>query len=328
MSTDALSPLPGPPARVRRKTYWLPAIIFGLVLTLGIGYTFVIFSRRSEVPQKPPGAVVVFHIARSQPTVLPGPGSADPAEFEYYRHAQSALIRDRRVLATALRRPGIADLALVRAHPDPIAWLGGSLRVSFGPTPESMSVELDGEPATEAVSILNAVTVAYLEQWNHIRSGTLTRRMAQLEDLRIYYDGEIDMHQKRIDLIARALKQPDGTSMEFVFVSLHEELREAQRELREAERRAVRADDGDTRSDTELKAARANAVARAKRVGELQSEIAKHGEYRSEVEKLKRFLSEKETVNARIRAELEVARIEVRAPSRIVLAQEACPRQD
>ena len=182
-----------------------------------------------------------------------------------------------------------------------------------------MCVEPDGESVTEAVSVLNAVTVAYLEQWNRIRHGTLTRRMVQLEELCIFYDGEIDMLHKRIDVIAKSLKQMDGPTMDFAFASLREELRVAQHETREAERRAVRTDDGDTRSDMELKAARANAIAREKRVGELKSEFARHGEYRSELEKLKRSLSEKETVTARLRAELEVAKIEARAPSRIVL---------
>ena len=194
-----------------------------------------------------------------------------------------------------------------------------------------MCVEPDGESVTEAVSVLNAVTVAYLEQWNRIRHGTLTRRMVQLEELCIFYDGEIDMLHKRIDVIAKSLKQMDGPTMDFAFASLREELRVAQHETREAERRAVRTDDGDTRSDMELKAARANAIAREKRVGELKSEFARHGEYRSELEKLKklkRSLSEKDTVTSRLRAELEVAKIEARAQSRIVLAQEACARQE
>lgn len=326
MSTEPSSPDPSHPvARTRRQASWLLPILMLVILTLGIGCSYFWLTRPGEAPRNPAGAVVVFHIDRSQAVLLARPRSADPDEFENFRLVQSALIRHRQILSKALGQPGVADLALVRSQPDPIAWLHGNLRVSFGPIPNEMSVELDGEPATEAVGVLKAVAVAYL---SHVGNGNskLKERLMSLNSLHESFSGEIEMLHKRIDIIAQSLKHTDGPSMDIELASFQDELREAHRELHEANRNAVRADEGDTRSDAELKAARGRAVAQLKWVVELKSVLNRHGVYRSEVEKLKRSLAEKETLTARIRAEIDITRIESRAPSRVTLAEEPVPR--
>ncbi len=133
---------PNPPASPRA-----PRLRAALLLVLALsGWVACLALIRKDIrPSRPrPGAAVVFHIAGTPPYLLTPVGPSAPGEFEFFRAKQAALVRRRLTLNTALKQPRVASLVVVRAQPDPVAWLEDGLRVSFD-APELMRVELDGD---------------------------------------------------------------------------------------------------------------------------------------------------------------------------------------
>lgn len=87
----------------------------------------------------------------------------DGAEYEAYRKTQVQLIKSPFVLSSALRRPGVADCAVLRNEPDPVGWLESSITVTAPPHSEVLQIGLRGEQPAETALIVNAVTQSYLD---------------------------------------------------------------------------------------------------------------------------------------------------------------------
>ncbi len=87
----------------------------------------------------------------------------DGAEYEAYRKTQVQLIKSPFVLASALRRPEVADSAALRDEPDPVGWLESSITVTAPSHSEVLQIGLRGERPAETALIVNAVTQSYLD---------------------------------------------------------------------------------------------------------------------------------------------------------------------
>jgi hypothetical protein len=142
-------------------------------------------------------------IRQTRPTLFGDRTPAVPSEFENVRLRLPALLRSRQVLEAALKQPGIADLAVVRENPDPVGWLAGNLRVSFGPGAEVMRVELDHAATGELAPLLDAVLKSYLARANGEEHSATLERYSRLETAARQYRANADQYQKRLDTIAR-----------------------------------------------------------------------------------------------------------------------------
>src|SRR6185369_12426408 len=94
---------------------------------------------------------------------------------------QIALVKSRHVLQTALDRPGVADLALVRDTPDPVGGLERELKADFNVAPEILRLTLTGPDPGELVTLLDAIRESYLAEGVNKE---LTDKRANLDRLR------------------------------------------------------------------------------------------------------------------------------------------------
>jgi hypothetical protein len=317
---------PAPPTP-RRKFRWVPTALLLVLALSGWAAAFVAYTRnkQSESPSGP-GAVVVFHIAGTPPAVLPERGAADAAEFESYRTTQSVLVRRRLILNAVLKQPGVANLGVVRAQADPLAWLEDNLRVSFGPA-EMMRVEIDGEPVEELKTILEALAKAYLAGVDERDNGARRERLRKLEETNRAYRTELERFHKRIDSIAHILGSSNGATLAAMAAFLKEEFRDAIRELADIQNQIQLLDvemNGDGPEAKRL--ARQLALAKA-RVDDIRKQIEKCSEYRLELENLKSLIGQTEKLSGSIGETIERLKIELGAPPRVTLADEPRARR-
>jgi capsular exopolysaccharide synthesis family protein len=81
------------------------------------------------------------------------------------------------VLTSALRRPGIANLAMLTAEDDPVGYLMRNIQVSAPMESEVVQIRMRGEDAKEVTQIVNAVTQSYIiDVVNKEKSERLNRR--------------------------------------------------------------------------------------------------------------------------------------------------------
>lgn len=85
-------------------------------------------------------------------------------ERDQYRKAQLQLIKSPFVLASALRRPGIANLEALRAEKDQVGWLQARIEAIMGADAEVVQIRMRGADRRESQQIVNAVAQAYLSE--------------------------------------------------------------------------------------------------------------------------------------------------------------------
>ncbi len=109
------------------------------------------------------------------------PSTEPRPDFATYQRTQSALIKSRHVLNTALRKPEVAELRSVREQLDPIVWLENQLRIDYAGGPEILRISITGDKPEEAATLVNAVTAAYLSE---IADKERTRRRIKLDNVK------------------------------------------------------------------------------------------------------------------------------------------------
>lgn len=185
---------------------WLPAVALGTLLSIVAAISTWFFLPRGY-------EAVAWLRVRDKGGMLGG-GGRDNSEYEAYRKTQVALIKSPFVMTSALRRPGIADLALIREQDeDPVGWLTRSIQVTAPMESEVVQVRLRGKNAADIAKIVNAVTSCYLEDIvNKERTESLGRRDA-LE--KKYKENVAEMREQRetFNTLARTLGTGDGAEV-------------------------------------------------------------------------------------------------------------------
>ncbi len=185
---------------------WLPAVALGTLLATVAAISVWFFMPR--------GYEAVAWLRVSAKAGMLGGAGRDGGEYEAYRKTQVALIKSPFVLTSALRRPGIADLATLREErEDPVGWLTRSVQVTAPMESEVVQVRLRGEHAADIAKIVNAVTSAYLEDIvNKERAENLGRRDA-LE--KKYKENMAEMREMRetFNTLARTLGTRDSAEV-------------------------------------------------------------------------------------------------------------------
>lgn len=148
---------------------WLPATALALTLgTLAGALTWLFLPKGFEA--------VAWLRVRDKSGMFAG-GGRDNAEYEAYRKTQVQLIKSPFVLTSALRRPGIANLATLTAEDDPVGYLMRNIQVSAPMESEVVQIRMRGEDAKEVTQIVNAVTQSYIiDVVNKEKSERLNRR--------------------------------------------------------------------------------------------------------------------------------------------------------
>jgi polysaccharide biosynthesis transport protein len=133
-------------------------------------------------------------------------------EFAAYMRTQSAWIKSRPVLNAALRQPQVADLAEIRAHADPIAWLEKGLVIDTTLGPELLRITLGGDRPEDLATILNAVADSYLQEASHQEQTKQQARLTQLQDSRRSYEETLRRKRATLRDLQETLGADDPTT--------------------------------------------------------------------------------------------------------------------
>jgi hypothetical protein len=183
---------------------------------------------------KRPRALV--QIARHPPRILAAEVEhAD--DYPRYLKTQASLIKSRLVLTAAFRSPEARRLAAIKGPTDPLAWLEQNLEVTNLPDTELLQVAMaagSGASGADQAALINAVVRAYMDEVVH-RDANLRRERydrlrkissAYAENLRERRDTlrKLSSSAERDGLLAGALKES--------LPRLYNELRSQQVKLR------------------------------------------------------------------------------------------------
>lgn len=185
---------------LRRR--WLLASGLGLSIT-----AVVALSAWFLLPSPPHTARSQVYIASDQPVVL-FHTSETRSDSGAFRQTQQALLKSRLVLNAALRQPKVAELSVVRAQEDPVAWLEKELKVMPAASPEILSVSLGGDQAQQVKILVDAVVNAYMQE---IVNKEQTKRQARLDHLKTIA-GQYDEQLRRKRRTMRELVENVGTA--------------------------------------------------------------------------------------------------------------------
>lgn len=183
---------------------WLSSIVVGLLLgTMAAVPTWLFLPKSYE-------AVAWLRIGGGGGMLT---GAAGGGDYESYRKTQMQLIKSPQVLTSALRRPGIADLAILKEVEDPIGWLSGSLQVVTLAESQVLQIRLRGQFPQDVTRLVNAVTSAYLDDVvNKDRADRLGRREI-LERKHKENQAELRQQRETFQKLARELGSRDSSEV-------------------------------------------------------------------------------------------------------------------
>ncbi|MBA4063721.1 MAG: hypothetical protein C0501_08410 [Isosphaera sp.] len=302
-----------------------------------------------------PRAVVVYHVATEQPTILGGGGGAPlPA----YKEIQAALVTSRRTLAEVLKDPKVKGLGIVPAD-DPIEWLRDRLTVDPRGTSEFFSVTIEGAEPAELLELLGAVDRAYRDASYQRDNARQLERRSRLEREHNAARAEVKDFNDRIDAIARQLGSKNADVL-----ALMDKFRQAGLEAAIAKLSAARDDLAAAKTALDAAKAQARDLARrpavaafvgaswlatlgrdpkpvqvdpaqeefdrlvaesrkaAKKIEDVERELDQRNRYKIDLETLQKEIASREQLSARLYGELETMRVEGNAAPRVTVAEE------
>jgi len=157
-------------------------------------------------------ASAYFRVAY-QPEFLVYSSGERPSEYAYenFKNTQIQLVKNRYVLATALRKPDqnpISRLTIIKNQEDPLGWLIRNLSVSFMGKSEIMEITLTANDPKEAADIVTAVMDAYLSEVVDYEKDQRRKRLSDLD--RLYTDKDLEVRNKHNEL--KQLAEQLGTN--------------------------------------------------------------------------------------------------------------------
>ncbi|OHB75321.1 MAG: hypothetical protein A2W31_02520, partial [Planctomycetes bacterium RBG_16_64_10] len=193
------------------------------VLATGLGLLFGLLSTAFVwwlVPAQAT-AVALLKVAATKPYLAFDVEEASGKEdYDTYRQTQMTYVTSHFVIAAALQRPGIAQLAsLEDVIGDPVVWLQDELSVSFPREGEIMQIALTLEDGSDAQQLVDAVTTAYLEE---IVFEDRKERRGAFSLLEKFYQNTLDAiteESKKYKILAKQLGQSESE-----FANVNQEL--------------------------------------------------------------------------------------------------------
>jgi len=174
--------------------------LVGLIL-VGVILSAVVFLVLGLLGVGKHRASAILRIARAEKPIafqMDTAASTDRDRFEIYKATQQQLVVSHFVLLAALRNPNVAKLPVIRREQergDPVHWLQRHLCVHFPGKAELMEVSIALGDPQEAVTLVNAVVNAYLQEVVNAELDQCRQRLAELD--RAVGEMERDIRMKR-----------------------------------------------------------------------------------------------------------------------------------
>jgi hypothetical protein len=170
---------------VRKRLAWKSFILM-LVVTMG---GLLVWTLRTWGADPENGPRAFLQIVARAPK-LSFTSRDNSGDYNDYLQTQFALIKSRLVLNVALQQPAIAHLAAIRKQPDPIEWLAQNLEISNLKHFEVARVSLSpqcGASGTDQAAIINAVVSAYMQEVASVDRKRQADRHSKLKKIKQTY---------------------------------------------------------------------------------------------------------------------------------------------
>ena len=290
-------------------------------------------------------ARALLQVAAQVPKVLFQTVETEAADdYRRYQSTQVILVKSQLVLNAALRDSRVSRYRMVREQIDPIAWLQDALRTEFVANSEVMEISLCGRDPDEIAGLVNAVTRAYLDEVAVYEQKLRVQRLDRLKKIKEKY---AEMLKERRQMLLGLTGTVWGDERRRVGDDERGEVLRldgglwAQRVDLQSERAGVEArlawcrkaghppTDAARGEIDRLEGRRADLMAQEKvldeRLEQRAREARKAADQAPERELLKAEITEMANTYRKVAAEIEALSIELEAPPRIRLIEEAAP---
>ncbi len=173
--------------QIRYRAAWL----YGSLLSVFALTAVSIEIAHSRLP-KQPAVYAEVHVDAPLLKLLAG----SPPDFEDDLQTHAELITRSAMLNAALKRPEVANLAIVkRQEPNGVRWLGRHVQVESR-SPKTLRILYAGEPSHDAAILINGIAAAYIDEVLDVTSALRAERIDELE--RAHRDVEHRLGEKRV----------------------------------------------------------------------------------------------------------------------------------
>lgn len=137
------------------------------------------------------------------------------AEFDIFKNTQIQLLFSPIVLRAALKRPGVADLEIVKKQENPLHWLGRNLKINAPANSEIVQISLPGGDASlkELATLVNAVIDAYMAEIVDAERAKRDQRVTELKKFQMERSQELKDTIVELRKMAESLGTSDSESL-------------------------------------------------------------------------------------------------------------------
>jgi uncharacterized protein involved in exopolysaccharide biosynthesis len=265
-------------------------------------------------------------------------------DYKRYQNTQLTLVKSQLVLNAALRDSGVRTYRMIREQVDPIAWLQDNLKVEFIAGSEVMEIALSGDDPNEVVGLVNAVQKAYMDEVVNFDRKLRRDRYDRLKKIKDRYRDNLKERRGALRNLTETGEGDDrlrvagleGAEWLRLYQGLWTQRVDLQMERAEAEARLARcktaagsATDPVRKEIERLEGRLADLIAREKVLDERREQMAhrvrKAADQEPKREELKDGIAPIEDVYRKVAAEVEALNVELEAPPRVRLIEEAAP---
>lgn len=268
-------------------------------------------------------------------------------EFDLFKKTQRQLIQGRMVLFGALRKPGVAELPIIRNRKEPLDWLSEHLEVTFPDDAQVMQVRISGADAKDCAVLVNAVVDTYYVE---VVEAERKRRLDRVRELKEVYEGASERLREAINELRQmgeSLGVSDSETLDVKRKNTLEDLRllrgeyvrgrfELNRMRRDLASRKTALEDLENASVSEIECLQAaSSDSMLRKLGEeiVVRQVAEDDKNRADLERMRKIydgrLEEiREQIGRRMRTDLEREIKRVEASIRVGEEQQAVLEED
>ena len=183
----------------------------------------------------------LLRVSSQQPRIIFQTNEAkDP--FDTYLRSQLTLVKSRKVLNAALKRPEVASLDVVREQVYPVEWLERVIQVDYPGGAEILRIAMAGENPRAVATLVNGVKDSYMREIVDVEEQNRSDRFEQLSEIYKSYQERLMSERRAVRELAEQVgsedKEINALTQQFALNHLHsaeEDLLEVRSELKRIE---------------------------------------------------------------------------------------------
>ena len=175
-------------------------------------------------------AAVTYHVSAEAPGVL-NSSASQPLNFTSYKQQQAALLRTKVFMTSVLSDPAVSGLPMIAEQEQPAEMLSKNLQIEYQHGPEYMRLSLEGNDPVQLVTLMKAVSAAFLKDTVSRDRGGRLGRLEQLRKTAAEYDSKLRDGRNKITNAMKRLKATDPGTLVYREQFLERQLSDARSQL-------------------------------------------------------------------------------------------------